>query len=140
MPIRPVSLPLKILNPLKERLIEHLDLVFIGSYKIFLKRVNITMNDEPLLGWDPFCEDFVKANEKAVLKVAFEDLETSKHNEKIDVRGYVIKRILKISQSKITNPLQGIYVFRRSITLFANTSRSYERAARLSFSVNIVPT
>ena len=39
------------------------------------------MNDEPLLGWDPFV-NFVKANEKAILKVAFEDLKTSKiHNE-----------------------------------------------------------
>ena len=40
-----------------------------------------------------FLEDFVKANEKAILKVAFEDLKTSKiHNENIDVRGYVMPR------------------------------------------------
>ena len=47
----------KNIESIKERLVDHLDLVFYRFLQDFRgkpKRVNITMNDEPLLGWDPF--------------------------------------------------------------------------------------
>ncbi len=142
----------KNIESIKERLIEHLDLVFYRFLQDFRgtpKRVNIAMNGEELLGWDPFCEDFVKANEKAVLKVAFEDLETSKiHNEKIDVRGYVMPREKDIEDDekrkrlKITNPLQGIYVFREDRLLSLPTLLGLMKEPHGSLfrgEVNIVP-
>ena len=142
----------KNIESIKERLIEHLDLVFYRFLQDFRgtpKRLNITMNGEELLGWDPFCEDFVKANEKAVLKVAFEDLETSKiHHEKIDVRGYVMPREKDIEDDekrkrlKITNPLQGIYVFREDRLLSLPTLLGLMKEPHGSLfrgEVNIVP-
>ncbi len=142
----------KNIESIKERLIDHLDLVFYRFLQDFRgepKRVNITMNDEPLLGWDPFCEDFVKANEKAILKVAFEDLKTSKiHNENIDVRGYVMPREKDTEDDeqrkrlKIRNPLQGIYVFREDRLLSLPTLLGLMKEPHGSLfrgEVNIVP-
>ena len=142
----------KNIESIRERLVDHLDLVFYRFLQDFRgtpKRVNITMNDKPLLGWDPFCEDFVKANEKATLKVAFEDLKTSKiHNENIDVRGYVMPREKdteddeKRKRLKITNPLQGIYVFREDRLLSLPTLLGLMKEPHGSLfrgEVNIVP-
>ena len=142
----------KNIESIKERLIDHLDLVFyrfLQDFRGTSKRVNITMNGEELLGWDPFCEDFVKANEKATLKVEFEDLQTSKiHNENIDVRGYVMPREIdteddeKRKRLKITNPYQGIYVFREDRLLSLPTLLGLMKEPHGSLfrgEVNIVP-
>lgn len=142
----------KNIESIKERLIDHLDLVFyrfLQDFRGTSKRVNITMNGEELLGWDPFCEDFVKANEKATLKVEFEDLQTSKiHNENIDVRGYVMPREKdteddeKRKRLKITNPYQGIYVFREDRLLSLPTLLGLMKEPHGSLfrgEVNIVP-
>lgn len=142
----------KNIESIKERLIDHLDLVFyrfLQDFRGTSKRVNITMNGEELLGWDPFCEDFVKANEKATLKVEFEDLQTSKiQNENIDVRGYVMPREIdteddeKRKRLKITNPYQGIYVFREDRLLSLPTLLGLMKEPHGSLfrgEVNIVP-
>ncbi len=136
----------------RAELSDHLNLVFyrfLQDFRGTKKRVNISLNGEDLLGWDPFCEDFVKANEKATLKIAFQDLSTSKIlKENIDVRAYLLPRDKDVKDDekrarlKIGNENQGIYVFREDRLLSLPTLLGLQKEPHGSLfraEINIAP-
>lgn len=79
------------------------------------RTVNLTLNGERVLPWDPFCEQEVKPAKQQTLPVAAGDVETS-----FTLRAFVLPRREEFSTeqaaqaARIGNEEQGFYVYREN--------------------------
>jgi hypothetical protein len=81
--------------------------------------IKMTLNGEPILAWDPFCESEKETEEVASAEQEVEGLSTRKVS-KFKIRAFVLPRRERFSTDEaaraahLTNSMQGIYIYREN--------------------------